>query len=106
MYKKHCNPSHCQKWIPTGRTFKHVGLIWIPTGKLLNNGQAMVDFETLKCLDKTVTNLYIGSQNCDVSAGTPNSVAGTSSSHRVIRHKIWRPKINNIPMTGNSIPHP
>ena len=104
MHKRSRNPCYSLKWIPTGRTFKQAGLIWIPTGKLLTHGKAMVDLETLKCSDMSVSNLHVVGQKCDVSAGTPNSTAVTS--YHVKGLKVWIPKINNTPKTGMTTPHP
>ena len=92
MHKKLSNPRPCQKWIPTGRTFKEVGLKWIPTGKMLTDGNAMVDRETPTDLDTAVTNPYICNQVCDVSAGSPYPVAGTSIIHYMSKLKDWMTK--------------
>ena len=100
MHKKPSNPRPCQKWIPTGRTFKEVGLKWIPTGKILTDGNAMVDRETPKGLDTAVSNPYTCDQVCDVSAGTPNSVAGTSNIHHMRKFNVWRPKAVFSPALG------
>jgi hypothetical protein len=97
MHKKLNNSRPCHKWIPTGRTFKDVGLKWIPTGKMLTNGNTMVDRETPKGLDTNVTNPYICNQVCNVSAGSPYSVAGTSIIHYMRRPKVWRPKASISP---------
>ena len=86
--------------------FKQVGLIWIPTEKLLTSGKTMVDLETLKCSDMSVSNLHVGSQICDASAGTSNSTAGTSYFHHVKGLTVWRPVTYNSPKTGISTPHP
>ena len=97
MHKKLSNPRPCHKWIPTGRTFKYVGLKWIPSGKVLTDGNAMVDRETPKGLDTFVTNPYICNQVCNVSAGSPYSVAGTSIIHYLRSLKVWRPKASISP---------
>ena len=100
MHKNPNNPRLCHKWIPTGRIFKNVGLKWIPTSKLLTDGNAMVDRETPKGLDTNVTNPYICNQVCNVSAGSPYSVAGTSIIHYIRRLKVWRPKASLSPALG------
>ena len=92
MHKKLSNPRPCHKWIPTGRMFKYIGLKWISTEKVLTDGNAMVDRENPKGLDTVATNPYICNQVCDVSAGSPYSVAGTSIIHYMRRLKVWRPK--------------
>lgn len=100
MHKKLNNPRPCHKWIPTGRIFKDAGLKWIPTGKILTNGNTLVDRETPKGLDTFVTNPYICNQVCNVSAGSPYSVAGTSIIHHKRRLKVWRPKASISPTSG------
>ena len=93
MHKKLSNPRTSKKWVPTGRMFKVVGLKWVPTGKVLTNVNALVDHETPKGLDTVVTNPYICDQVCDVSAGSPYSVAGTSFIHYMRKLEVWRPKV-------------
>ena len=100
MHKKLNNPRPFHKWIPTGRIFKDAGLKWIPTGKILTNSNTMVDCENPKGLDTFVTNPYICNQVCNVSAGSPYSVAGTSIIHYIRRLKVWRPKASISPTSG------
>jgi hypothetical protein len=100
MHKKLNNPRPCHKWIPTGRIFKNIGLKWTTTGKLLTDGNAMVDRENPKGLDTIVTNPYMCNQVCDVSAGSPYSVAGTSTIHYMRKLKVWRPKAIISPASG------
>lgn len=100
MHKKLNNPRPCHKWIPTGRIFKDIGLKWTPTGKVLTDGNAMVDRETSKGLDTVVTNPYICNQVCNVSAGSPYSVIGTSITHYMGRLKVWMNKAIISPTSG------
>lgn len=100
MHDKLSKPRPCHKWIPIGRIFKDVGLKWIPTEKLLTDGNTMVERETPKGLDTNVTNPYICNQICYVSAGSPYSIAGTSITHDMRRLKVWRPKASISPTSG------
>ena len=68
-------------------------------GFSVNHGIAMVDRETPKGLDTNVTNLFICNPVCNVSAGSPYPVAGTSITHHM-RLKIWRPKGILSPASG------
>lgn len=101
MHKKLSNPRSCHKWIPTGKIFKDIGLKWIPTGKFLTDGNTMVERETPKGLHTAVTNPYICNQVCNVSAGSPYSVAGKSIIHHKGRLKVWMPKARISPDSGD-----
>ena len=60
----------------------------------------MVDHETPKVLDTNDTNPYICNQVCNVSAGSPYSVAGTLLIHYMRRLKVWRPTASIPPALG------
>ncbi|GJU78164.1 hypothetical protein Tco_1275234 [Tanacetum coccineum] len=69
----------CLRWKPTGKIFKTVGLRWVPTGKIFTSSTTKVDSEPANSLDEDITNQYEYEQTLDVSAGTLNLNAGTSS---------------------------
>nr|GEX17504.1 hypothetical protein [Tanacetum cinerariifolium] len=68
----------CLKWKPMGKTFKIVGLRWVPTGNKFTSSTTKVDSKPTNGSNDDITNQYECKQTLDVSAGTLNLSAGTS----------------------------
>ncbi|GJU59714.1 hypothetical protein Tco_1237480 [Tanacetum coccineum] len=68
-----------EKWKPPGRSFKTVGLRWVPTRKIFTSSTTTVDSEPPHGSNTYITNLHECIQNLDSSAGT---------SFNVIRNKL------------------
>nr|GEW94234.1 ribonuclease H-like domain-containing protein [Tanacetum cinerariifolium] len=47
-----------QKWKPTGKIFKTVGLRWVPTGKIFTSSTTKVDSEPINGSNEDITNQY------------------------------------------------
>ncbi|GJV49301.1 hypothetical protein Tco_1439513 [Tanacetum coccineum] len=62
----------CLRWKPTGKIFKTVGLIWVPTVKIFTSSTTKVDSEPTNGSNEDITNQYECEQTLDVSAGTLN----------------------------------
>ncbi|GJY85118.1 reverse transcriptase domain-containing protein [Tanacetum coccineum] len=78
VHEKIMTPRSCLRWKPTGKSFKTIGLKWIPTGKILTSSTTKVDSEPTNGSNDDITNQYEYKQTLDVSAVTLNIHAGTS----------------------------
>nr|GEU77164.1 hypothetical protein [Tanacetum cinerariifolium] len=71
---KHFVYSTCNKWKPTSKTFKSVGLRWIPTGKLFDSSTSKVDSEPPHGSNVDILTIHECKQTLDISAGTSVNV--------------------------------
>ncbi|GJX46782.1 hypothetical protein Tco_0271972 [Tanacetum coccineum] len=78
-----------ERWKPTGKLFKTVGLKWIPTGKIFTSSTTKVDSEPTNGSNDDITNQYECKQTLDVSAGTINLSAGTSFNPKKEGLRVW-----------------
>nr|GEX77628.1 hypothetical protein [Tanacetum cinerariifolium]GEY11380.1 hypothetical protein [Tanacetum cinerariifolium] len=88
VQKKTMTPRSCLRWKPTGRTFKTVGLRWVPTRKIFASSTTKVDREPLNGY-ADITNQYECEQTLDVSASTLNLSAGTSFNSKEGGLRVW-----------------
>ncbi|GKC32037.1 hypothetical protein Tco_1039331 [Tanacetum coccineum] len=58
----------CLRWKPTGKSFKTVGLRWVPIRKIFTSSTTKVDSEPQNGLNDDITNQYECKQTLDVSA--------------------------------------
>nr|GEW22032.1 hypothetical protein [Tanacetum cinerariifolium] len=89
VQKKTMSPRSCLRWKQTDRTFKTVGLRWVPTGKIFASSTTKVDSKPLNGLNADITNQYECEHNLDVSAGTLNLSAGTSFNPKKEGLEVW-----------------
>jgi hypothetical protein len=85
-------PRSCLRWIPTGRTFKIVGLRWIPIRKMFTKCETKVDSATPNGSTADITNPYKCKQTLNVNAGSLYLSAGTSFPPIKERLRVWVPK--------------
>ncbi|GKF56584.1 hypothetical protein Tco_0166924, partial [Tanacetum coccineum] len=60
--------STSNRWKPTGKIFKTVGLRWVPTGKIFASSTTKVDSEPQNGSNADISNQYESAQTLDVSA--------------------------------------
>nr|GEU38981.1 hypothetical protein [Tanacetum cinerariifolium] len=75
-------------WKPTSKSFKTVGLRWVPTGKIFNSSTIKADSEPLNGSNVDITNQYECEQTLDVSAGTLNLSVAMTSDHKNSKLRI------------------
>ncbi|GKC13117.1 hypothetical protein Tco_1009899 [Tanacetum coccineum] len=68
VHEKPNTPRSCLRWKSTGRTFKTVGLRWIPTGKMFTDSTSMVDNVPLNGSNEDITNPHECEKTLNVSA--------------------------------------
>nr|GEZ92919.1 hypothetical protein [Tanacetum cinerariifolium] len=73
MYEK-TSPRSDLRWKPTSRSFKTVGLSWVPTRKILASCTSMDDSESTHGFNVDISNIHECKQNLDVSTRTSINV--------------------------------
>ena len=93
VHEKPNTPRSCLRWIPTGRTFKIVGLRWIPIRKMFTKCETKVDSATPNGSTADITNPYKCKQILNVNAGSLYLSACTSFRPCIKeRLRVWVPK--------------
>ncbi|GJX56439.1 hypothetical protein Tco_0286336 [Tanacetum coccineum] len=67
VHEKTITPRSCLRWKLTGKLFKTVGLMWIPTRNIFTSSTTKVDSDPTNGSDEDITNQYECEQTLDVS---------------------------------------
>ncbi|GJW86044.1 hypothetical protein Tco_0159189 [Tanacetum coccineum] len=113
MHKKTTTSRIFLRWKQTGRSFKIVGLKWVPTGKIFTSSATMIDGEPPHGSKTNITNLHEciqildsstgasinvqNEQNLDLSAGTPFNLKKERIKACIKENVIFRrPRLHGI----------
>ncbi|GJU55145.1 hypothetical protein Tco_1228859 [Tanacetum coccineum] len=88
-HEKTMTPRSCHRWKLTGKSFKSVGLRWVPTRKIFTSSTTKVDNEPTYGSDEDITNQYEYRQTLDVSACTLNLSESTSFNPKKEGLRVW-----------------
>nr|GEX38605.1 hypothetical protein [Tanacetum cinerariifolium] len=97
VYEK-TSPISDLRWKPTCRIFKTVGLMWVPTGKILASCTSISDSKSTHGSNVDIFKIHKCKQTLDLSAGTSINVqkeqifdlnAGTSYNVKQDNLKVW-----------------
>nr|GFB94909.1 hypothetical protein [Tanacetum cinerariifolium] len=86
-------------WQPTGRSFKFVGLRWLPTGKLFDSYTNKVESEPPHGFNVDIFKIHAYKQTLDLSAGTSINVPKEQSLD-VSAGILWNVNKENLRTTA------